>query len=169
MPIEFHNLFSINKKRYIKGKKNKDDCILCSIALHGGKISELLIADCRHSAVCVNKFPYNSGHLLIFPKRHLTDYRELSPVEESEIHKLLKDSLNILDSVYTPSGYNIGYNIGDFSGASISHLHMHVIPRYKNEMGFIDIVGGAKILIEDPVQTMKVLKKAFKKISVSEC
>ncbi|MFW6138916.1 MAG: HIT domain-containing protein, partial [Spirochaetota bacterium] len=71
-------------------------------------------------------------------------------------------TLDILDRLYSPCGYNIGYNIGSFAGASISHVHMHVIPRYENELGFIDIVGGAKILVEDPTKTMQRLKQAFK-------
>jgi hypothetical protein len=62
---------------------------------------------------------------------------------------------------YSPQGYNIGWNIGDASGASISHLHMHVVPRYHRELGFIDIIGGAKIIVEDPEVTRDSLRAAF--------
>jgi ATP adenylyltransferase len=137
------------------------DCIFCSIINKDQEVQKLLVYEGEVVFICVNKYPYNSGHVLICPKRHIIDYRELSDQEESEIRVLLKKSLDILDDLYTPSGYNIGYNVGEFAGASLPHLHMHVIPRYPNELGFIDIVGGAKIVIEDPVQTMTNLRAAF--------
>lgn len=167
MPLNFHNLFSIEKLKYIKGEKPRVDCILCSIANGNPGVVNLLVAEGKYSAVCVNKFPYNAGHLLIFPKRHIKDYRDFKHEEEAEINLLLKNSLDILDTIYSPSGYNFGYNTGDFAGASISHLHMHVIPRYRNELGFIDIIGGAKIIVEDPVRTMKELKKAFSTLTIN--
>ncbi|HEB30810.1 MAG TPA: HIT domain-containing protein [Spirochaetes bacterium] len=165
MPVDFHNLFSVNKLQYIKEKSTGTGCILCSIANRDTDVVNLVVAEGKKTAVCVNRFPYNSGHLLIFPKRHITDYRDFLEEEELEINKFLRASLDVLDSTYSPSGYNFGYNTGEFAGASISHLHMHVIPRYRNELGFIDIIGGAKILVENPAQTMKKLKKAFGKIS----
>lgn len=161
MSLNFQNLFSLNKLNYIKGDKPKVDCILCSIVENNKDVVSLLVTEDSHTAVCVNKFPYNSGHILIFPKRHITDYRDLETDERREIDGLLRKSLDVLDSLYTPAGYNIGLNIGDFAGASISHLHLHVIPRYKNELGFIDIVGGSKIIVEDPVVTMTRLHEAF--------
>jgi len=164
MSPNFHNLFSFNKLNYIKGEKPKVNCILCSIFDKNPIVDNLLVKEAKYTAICVNKFPYNSGHLLIFPKRHIIDYRDLKEEEEVELNFLLKESLNILDNLYSPSGYNIGFNIGDFAGASIRHLHIHVVPRHKNELGFIDIVGGAKIIVEDPVVTMKKLKKEFDKI-----
>ncbi len=165
MPVDFHNLFSVNKLQYIKEKSTGTGCILCSIANRDTDVVNLVVAEGKKTAVCVNRFPYNSGHLLIFPKRHITDYRDFLEEEELEINKFLRASLDVLDSTYSPSGYNFGYNTGEFAGASIAHLHMHLIPRYRNELGFIDIIGGAKILVENPAQTMKKLKKAFGKIS----
>lgn len=168
MPLNFHNLFSIDKLKYIKGEKHRVDCILCSIANGNTGVVNLLVAEGEYTAVCVNKFPYNPGHLLIFPKRHIIDYRDFKREEEAEMNLLLKNSLDVLDTIYSPSGYNFGYNTGDFAGASISHLHMHVIPRYPNELGFIDIIGGAKIIVEDPVQTMQVLRKAFSNLTLND-
>ncbi len=164
MPLEYHNLFSLNKLRYIKGERPKVECIFCSIINKDREVQKLLVFEGKHSVISVNKYPYNSGHLLICPKRHIIDCRELTDEEELELQLLLRRSLDVLDSLYSPSGYNIGYNIGEFAGASLPHLHMHVIPRYPNELGFVDIVGGAKIVVEDPAQTMQNLKKAFKNL-----
>jgi len=163
MALQYSNLFSMNKLNYVKGERPKVDCIFCSIIHKHRDVVNLLVYEGKHAVVCVNKFPYNSGHILICPRRHIIDYRELTEDEENAIHSLLKKSLTILDSLYSPSGYNIGYNMGEFSGASQPHLHIHVIPRYKNELGFIDIIGGAKIVLEDPGQTMKRLTEAFRK------
>ena len=163
MPLEYHNLYSLNKMQYIKGKRPQVECIFCAIINRAEEVEKLLVYEGETTVISVNKYPYNSGHLLICPKRHIVDYRELSEKEELEIQLLLRKSLDALDTLYTPSGYNIGYNIGEFAGASLPHLHMHVIPRYPNELGFIDIVGGAKIVVEDPEETMKNLKKLFQK------
>ncbi|MBN2324590.1 MAG: HIT domain-containing protein [Spirochaetes bacterium] len=160
------NLFSLNKLSYIKGGKPNVDCILCAIVAKHKDIVNLLVAEGMDTAVCVNKYPYNSGHILIFPKRHITDYRDLSSGERREMDGLLAKSLDVLESLYSPAGYNAGFNMGDSAGASIQHLHVHVIPRYRNELGFIDIVGGAKIIVEDPSITMKKLREAFRGFSM---
>lgn len=161
MTPQLKNLFSLNKLNYIKGGKPKVDCILCAVVSKHEDVVNLLVTEGTCSAVCVNKYPYNSGHILIFPKQHITDYRDLSSDERGEMDELLQKSLDVLDSLYSPAGYNVGFNMGDSAGASIPHLHLHVIPRYKNELGFIDIVGGAKIIVEDPSITMTKLRKAF--------
>ena len=77
------------------------------------------------------------------------------------MHQLLSASMDRLESVYQPLGFNIGFNIGEASGASIEHLHQHVVPRYHRELGFVDITAGAKIIIEDPQVTLNKLKDAF--------
>jgi len=169
MCMRFHNLFSTHKMEYIKSCSGFAGCILCKILKNESDnkdTTRLLVVEGHYSAVCVNKFPYNSGHLLIFPRRHITDYREYTPPEEEEISMWIKESLNILDRLYKPTGYNIGYNMGQFAGASIAHLHIHLIPRFKNELGFIDIIGGAKIIVENPVKTMERLKKEYAKLNL---
>jgi ATP adenylyltransferase len=105
---------------------------------------------------------------MIFPKRHVVDVRELKEGEVLEIHRLAKMSLDILDELYKPSGYNLGYNIGSFSGASIEHIHLHIVPRYRNELGFIDIIGGSKIIVEEPSLTKEKLWEAFGKREYAE-
>jgi ATP adenylyltransferase len=159
---QYKNLFSLNKLSYIKGGNPKVNCILCAVVAKHKDVVNLLVAEGTNTAVCVNKYPYNSGHILIFPKRHITDYRDLSSSERREMDELLQKSLDVLESLYSPAGYNVGFNMGDSAGASIQHLHVHLIPRYKNELGFIDIVGGAKIIVEDPSLTMTKLREAFR-------
>lgn len=157
------NLFSINKLDYAKGKRPKVDCILCAVAGKNNFVDDLTIYQTDLFVVSVNLYPYNTGHIMVFPKRHILDIREYTSEEELEVELLTKGSMDILESVYRPSGFNVGYNIGEHSGASIAHLHRHIIPRYINEIGVIDIIGGAKIIVEDPVVTKEKLIPLFAK------
>ncbi|MFW5799795.1 MAG: HIT family protein [Spirochaetota bacterium] len=163
------NLFNFNKLEYIKGRKKPQvDCILCALRDKNPDIVDLEITQTELSMVCVNLYPYNSGHIMIFPQRHIADFRELSDVESLDIEVLTRASIDIMTKLYNPSGFNIGFNIGNFSGASITHLHRHIIPRYPNELGFIDIVGGSKIIVEEPNETMEKLKEAFNDINLED-
>jgi len=158
-------LFPFHKKKYIKGRNenNTTECILCESLKKDSTIPSLIVCHTPLTAVCINLYPYNSGHLMIFPKRHLADIRVLSPKEEQEITTLSKNFMDIIDGLYHPSGYNVGYNLGESSGASISHIHRHIIPRYANEIGIVELIGGSKVLIEDPKTTLKLVTKAAQK------
>lgn len=156
------HIFVPSKKDYIKGNKKPNvDCILCAIIRRDPAVTQLMVWEDELFGICVNLYPYNAGHILIFPKRHVLDLRELTDDEEKQYFRLLKTSLNILDKLYQPGGYNIGFNIGEASGASVAHLHQHIVPRYHKELGFVDIINGSKIIIEDPQTTMQRLKDAF--------
>jgi ATP adenylyltransferase len=155
------NLFSTGKMRYCRGERPAVECILCEVVRKSGLVDDLEIYRDAHVLVSANLFPYNPGHLLLAPLAHLTDPRALSPEVDAALSAILRRTLDILDARYSPQGYNIGWNIGDASGASISHLHMHVVPRYHRELGFIDIIGGAKIIVEDPEVTRDSLRAAF--------
>ena len=156
------NLFPLNKMGYIKDKDyRKTNCILCQILEKNSNIKNLLIFQGKLACVTLNLYPYNPGHLMIFPYRHILDIRSLTTDEEQAISLLTKTALNILEKIYFAGGFNIGYNIGESSGASIAHLHLHIVPRYPNELGFIDILSGSKLIIEDPEQTKEKLHQLF--------
>jgi|YNPMSStandDraft_2_1061718.scaffolds.fasta_scaffold00007_30 ATP adenylyltransferase len=173
-------IYAFKKRDYIKGNKNriKDDCPLCLICedCEGNKKDKSSNGKCLKNNVivnlhvfqtdkivcCINLYPYNSGHIMLFPKRHIVDFREFEDDELNHINFFTKFMLNIIDEIYNPTGYNIGFNIGEFAGASINHLHLHIIPRFKNELGLIDIIGGAKVIIEDPNETLKKLRAKVK-------
>ena len=147
---------------YCKGDRPEVDCILCEIVASSGKVTDLEIYRNDLILVCANLFPYNPGHLLIAPLRHIEDPRQMSRDEERSLIDVRNKTLDILDRLYQPQGYNTGFNIGDASGASIRHIHMHIVPRYHRELGFIDLIGGAKIIVEDPVVTQEKLRTAFR-------
>jgi len=152
--------FSFNKMNYLTGKK-PDGCILCLIRDGSDAVDRLVVWETALVIVSLNLYPYNPGHLLIFPKRHVTDIRQLDVAEKREIDRATERSLAALDRRFSPSGYNIGFNIGLAAGASIEHLHLHIIPRYQNEIGIAELVGGRRVLVQDPKDTLLLLQEEF--------
>ena len=144
-------------------KAKESGCILCQKPRENNDEANFILYRGQHNFIILNTFPYNPGHLLIFPKRHITDIRLLTDEEILELNSLTKLSMNVLDVLYSPGGYNIGYNIGQCSGASLEHLHLHIVPRYSSEIGFVDIVAGSKIIVEDPNVTLIRAQEEFKK------
>lgn len=161
-----HNLFVPNKMPYAKGKNRSNvDCILCAIVEKDEKVERLEVHRTKLFTISLNLYPYSPGHLLIFPNRHIFDARELRSDEVLHFHELQCLSFEVLLHAYQPRGFNVGYNMGESSGASIPHLHLHVVPRYPRELGFMDIIGGARIIIEDPNATQEKLLKIFQELS----
>lgn len=156
-------LFILNKKKYLTGESRpKVDCILCEVCKNNPEVENMLVWKNDMFAVSVNLYPYTSGHVMIFPLRHITEPSQLTDNEVICMHKIQTFTIETLKKLYNPGGFNIGFNVGYCSGASIEHLHQHIVPRYKRELGFIDVIAGAKIFIEDPHESMKNLRKAFK-------
>lgn len=156
-----HNVFVPSKAAYVKGGRPDVECILCSVRDGHPDVARLVVAEYEKFLICCNLFPFNAGHVMIIPREHLTDLQQLTPEDAAEIHRLTLKTITILRREYECGGFNIGYNIGGPSGGSIPHLHLHIIPRYDREMGLIDIIGGAKVVIEDPLVTLEKLQKAF--------
>ncbi len=152
--------FNFSKMEYLTEKK-PDKCILCLISEDSTEVKKLKVWQNDLFVVSVNLYPYNPGHLIIFPKRHITDIREFSHIEEHQLITLTRSLLNIIDKTHTPAAYNIGYNMGPVAGASISHLHRHIIPRYPREIGIADLIAGKKVLVEDPKVTCDKIKTAI--------
>lgn len=157
------HLFIPSKMDYVREKRPKVECILCAIIAHDSRVVDTCVYSNSMMTVALNLYPYNPGHLMVFPNRHIEDLAELSSDEVMEMHRLAILSMKIIRELYHSQGFNIGYNLGEVAGASIKHLHLHIVPRFRNELGFVDIIAGSKIFVEDPAQAMIKLKKAFLK------
>lgn len=155
------NLFAIEKLNYARGKRPQVDCILCSVDQNHPDVANLVIEKTEHSIVSVNLYPYNPGHLIIFPKRHIIDYCLLTEEEASDIHRLTQKSIQVLQKAWQPKGFNLGYNIGKNSGGSIPHIHRHIVPRFPNEAGFLDVFANTRIVIYDPERMQKELVRLW--------
>ncbi len=156
------NLFVPGKIEYARGEKRPDvECILCAIVAESDEVARLEVYRSELFVVTLNIYPYSPGHLMVFPKRHVTDPRMLNDKEIAELHRMQSVCLDVLESVYEPRGFNVGYNVGEAGGASIAHLHLHIVPRYRREIGFIDIIAGTKIIVEDPNISQSRVREAF--------
>jgi len=159
------NLFVPGKTEYVKKRSRRPSgrCILCDVARGEGDVANLELARDNGFIITLNLYPYNPGHLMIFPSRHVEDPRELDAEEHAHLARLQNLALDVISGEYDPGGFNVGYNVGAAAGASIAHLHLHIVPRYPRELGVVDILSGTKIVIEDPVETRRRLRGAFEK------
>jgi len=159
--LEKNYLFNTEKINYVKGDKPSVECILCAIRDNNPLVKNLNVHTTDNFIIAVNLFPFNPGHVMIFPRRHICNISELTVSEAAEMHSLLVRTIRYIDEEFNPSGYNVGYNLGDGSGASIKHLHQHIVPRYANEVGFLDVLSGTRVIVSDPVVVMEKLKMKF--------
>jgi len=142
-------LQALGKLDYVQGKSRpKIDCILCGVRDNDDRVVILKIYHDDLLFISLNLYPYNPGHLIVVPNRHLVSYIDLSKEEIIHISRTIQGLQMLLDDLYHPLGYNIGMNQGKIAGASIDHLHFHIVPRYGAELGYIDIVGKTRVLPE---------------------
>jgi ATP adenylyltransferase len=156
--------FVPGKLGYARGERPAVPCILCAVAADDPRVDRLVVYRNGPQFVTLNLFPYNPGHLMVVPERHVEHLQDLTEQEALEIHRLQMLTLRVLDSEYRPTGYNIGYNIGKASGASIDHIHLQIVPRYPTEIGFFDLLSDSRVIVEDPRVTQERLKAAFARL-----
>ncbi len=152
--------FNFAKMSYVQGLTD-DGCILCGLTERKGGENSLRVFEDDLFLVVVNLYPYNPGHLMIYPRRHIEDIRDYSPGESARLHELTCRFLSVLDGTYRPSAYNLGYNMGSGAGASIKHLHLHIIPRFPRELGIAELLAGKRVLVENPVDTAAKIRAAL--------
>lgn len=148
---------------YIKMDKKKNGCILCN--LQKEEKNSLILYSGSFSFVVLNKFPYNSGHIMICPKKHVAELEHLTPKETNEIGVLTQKSIAILKETMHPMGFNVGLNLGYAAGAGIEdHLHYHIVPRWVGDINFMPMIGKTKVISTYLQDMHKKLIPAFKKI-----
>ncbi|MHA1369938.1 MAG: HIT domain-containing protein [Promethearchaeota archaeon] len=141
------NLHAIGKSKYVTGKRPDIYCILCGVRDDSDKIVSKKIYQDDVIFITLNLYPFNPGHLMIVPCRHVERWRDLHDIEISRITEYLKKVQDLIQREFNTGSFNVGFNEGPFSGASITHFHLHVVPRFKNELGFIDIIGKTRSVI----------------------
>lgn len=157
---------------YVESVDNQDDglCIFCreiksDLQDNSKSNPDGLVLFSDHKAVVVmNKFPYNSGHILIAPATHSSELETLDVDISNYLTELITKSIKALKSAYNPEGFNVGLNLGVAGGAGIpEHLHYHVVPRWKGDSNFMPVIGETKVMPEHILKTVEKLKPYFNK------
>ena len=148
VPDAFQRLWTPHRIAYIQSgqQPSHDACPFC-VAPTLSDEQALIVARGTHAFVLLNLFPYNSGHLLVCPYRHVSTYDEATDEEVAEIASLTQTAMRVLSATSGAHGFNIGMNQGRIAGAGIAdHLHQHVVPRWEHDANFFPIIAGTKAL-----------------------
>ncbi|MBM62594.1 MAG: HIT family hydrolase [Acidobacteria bacterium] len=141
------------------------DCIFCD-ARDDTSSASLVVTRAETCFVVLNLYPYNSGHLMVVPNRHLAALAEASHEQLAELMMMARRAEIALAEAYRPDGMNIGINLGNAGGAGVPwHLHLHLVPRWTGDTNFMTVVGATRVLPEDPLQTLKRLRPIFERLA----
>ena len=142
-------------------KKEQEECLFCRLQKQDDN-EALIIYRGKHSFIVLNAYPYNSGHLMIAPYRHVPDITELNSEELFEMGEITKKSIRVLRYAFMPDGFNIGANIGRAAGAGVpGHFHIHIVPRWIGDTNFMAIIAGVKTIPVALRETYELIKKAW--------
>jgi len=160
MPDAWQRIWMPERMAYIKGE-GKEGCAFCDILAMSDE-DGLVVARGGCVYVVLNLYPYNSGHLMVVPFRHVADYTELSADETGELATYTKRAMSVLRDASGAQGFNIGMNQGSVAGAGIApHLHQHVVPRWGGDTNFMPVVARTKVLPQLLRETRDLLAAAW--------
>jgi ATP adenylyltransferase len=160
-------LFSPWRHAYVTRSEEADTCVFCDAA-QSDQGRALTVFDGDACYVILNLYPYNSGHLMVVPRRHVATLAYLTPAELIELAELTRRSEITLTEVYAPQGINLGMNLGRPAGAGIvDHLHIHLVPRWTGDTNFMTIVGNVRVLPEELPRTAERLRPIFQRLAQS--
>ena len=148
----------------MSGASDPTQCVFCE-ALAREADEPLLLYRGRTCFVILNLYPYNNGHLMVVPNRHVATLTDAAPAELAELMALTRHAEIALAEVYRPQGLNVGMNLGRPAGAGIAdHLHVHVVPRWSGDTNFMSVLGNVRVLPEELAATAARLKPIFERL-----
>lgn len=154
---------------YLSNSERADGCIFCEAAAANDDEARLIVHRDARAFVLLNRYPYNNGHLLVVPYRHVPSLEDLDDATLTDLMLLSKQSLAVLRAVYQPQGYNMGVNIGPAAGAGVAdHVHLHVLPRWGGDTNFMTAIADARVIPEDLGVTWRRLFEAWAQSPPSE-
>jgi ATP adenylyltransferase len=157
----FERLWTPWRMEYIKstGGGEQPACIFCDLPARDDDEKNLILARSERAFVILNAFPYNAGHVMVAPFRHVGELEDADERELADLDALLQRSIRALKEEYQPQGFNLGMNLGRVAGAGIpDHIHWHVVPRWNGDTNFMPVVGQTKVLPE-------LLEESFLRLS----
>lgn len=161
-PLEKDILSRPERMQYVRKVIRPDGCVFCQSLQGKTDRDNYILYRSAHSFVILNRYPYNNGHLLVLPRKHLGDMEELSEEEYIDLNLLVRRCVGILKKAYGCEGLNLGVNHGKVAGAGIpDHLHYHIIPRWSGDTNFFPLVAQSKVVVESLDQTYDLLEAYF--------
>jgi ATP adenylyltransferase len=151
---------------YVSSSGEADKCVFCHILGEACEFdrNNLVLARQARTYVILNRYPYTSGHLMVVTRRHIASLNEATSAELNEIMESARLSEAALGEIYSPDGFNMGFNIGKCAGAGVdSHLHLHVLPRWVGDGNVVSIVGQTRVIPEELETTYDKLEPYFRK------
>lgn len=133
---------------YIRALSRPSECFLCEYLRHPEQdVENFLLWRGKFCFSVFNRYPYNNGHMLICPGRHIADLSEASEEEMTELMKLVRETQKVLTSAIRPQGFNVGMNFGRCAGAGLpGHLHIHIVPRWNGDTNYMAVCGGTDVI-----------------------
>lgn len=155
------NIWAPWRVEYIQSKKS-GDCIFCQKSGENSDRQNYILFRGDRNFVILNAYPYNPGHLMVAPYRHLADLDELTNEELFEHFDLVRRATGALTSAYKPGGFNIGINLGRVAGAGVEgHIHTHIVPRWGGDTNFITVLADVKVIPQALDATYDQLKETM--------
>ena len=152
------------RMEYITQDKS-GECVFCTIPKSGDDEKNFILFQGKCSFVVMNIFPYSNGHLMVSPYRHLACITVLNNEEAIEVTELAKNCIQVLRSLITPDGFNLGFNIGKSAGAGYDeHIHNHIVPRWEGDTNFMPVLAETKVHPEHLQKSYEKLSPHFKKL-----
>ncbi|HXF72467.1 MAG TPA: HIT domain-containing protein [Actinomycetota bacterium] len=151
------------RMEYIRAAKGEPEgCIFCELPRLGDDAAARILARAGSAFAVLNAFPYNPGHLMVAPFRHVGELEEVTPEELADVDRLLQRSVVALKAEMEPHGFNLGMNLGRVAGAGIpDHVHWHVVPRWSGDTNFMPVIGETKVVPELLEETYRRLAPRF--------
>ncbi len=158
-------LWSPWRLAYVTGTSDARGCVFCD-ALSSGDAAPLILFRGEACYVILNLYPYNNGHLMVVPYRHVPSLAGCSSAELSEMIELTRRAELALGEAYHPQGLNVGINIGRPAGAGVvDHVHIHAVPRWTGDTNFMSVVGQVRVLPEELEETARRLRPIFERLA----
>ena len=150
------------RKAYVNAGASEAGCVLCRALASTSSADGLVVHVAALSFVVVNLYPYNAGHLMVAPRRHVGSLAAAEGGELSEMMELARRLESVLAEVYRPDGINLGMNLGKSAGAGVAdHIHLHVVPRWTGDTNFMTVSGDTRVISEDPREAAARLRPYF--------
>lgn len=139
----------------------RSGCFICQ-GFKTKSSKKLILYANSNALVMMNRYPYNNGHLMVAPRRHVGEIEKLTPKERDSVFELLQKSVKVLKKVMRPDGFNIGANLGQYAGAGLpGHFHIHIVPRWIGDVNYMPLLTETKVVCEYLEETYKRLKPYF--------